>query len=96
MRNPVWVRFLAYTTVLECVLIKFCPPRSPLIAYWSIFGGLLLLHLVCSIWFILKVMPLASVHFIAYGPFEGALLYFLLDRGIQFVGTDAGAHLEQT
>jgi hypothetical protein len=92
MKHLGWVRFIAYTAVLEGLLVKYCPPHPPLIAYWSIFGGLLMLHLVCSVWFILKVMPLASIHYVLYGPFEFVALYFLLSWGVRFVQTDVSAH----
>jgi len=91
MKHLGWARFLVHTALLEGLLIKYCPPRPPLVAYWSIFGGLLMLHLVCSAWFILKVMPLSTIKSIDYviiGPFEFVAFYFLLSRGVRYVGTD--------
>jgi hypothetical protein len=92
MKHLGWVRFIAYTAVLEGLLVKYCPSHTPLIAYWSIFGGLLMLHLVCSIWFILKVMPLSAIHYAVGGPFEFLLLYFLLSWGFQYAQTVISAH----
>lgn len=78
-----WVRFLAYTAGQFFLLIKYCPPRLPRLSYWTLFTGLLTLHTFCYVWFILKVMPLGSIHYIISGPAEFLILYFLLDRGIR-------------
>jgi len=84
-QNVDWLRLFAYTVVMQGLLIKYCPPRPPLIAYWSVFGALLMLHLACSIWFILKVMPLLSIHYVIFGAFETLAVYSLLCWGVQHV-----------
>ena len=83
-RNIGWVRFSAYTFVLFAVLAKNCRQRLSSRGYWSLFAALLLLHLVCYGWFILRVRPLGSIDYIVSAPFEFLLLYFLLDRGMMF------------
>ena len=84
-----WVRFIRYTAVLEIALVKYSPPRPPLIAYWCIFGGLFLLHTAFATWILLKVMPLASIHYVIFGPFEGMALYFLR---VQYVAPGNAEH----
>ena len=92
MRHIFWGRFIAYTAVLEIILVKYCPPRPPLVVYWCIFGGLFLLHTACATWILLRVAPLASIHYVIFGPFEFMALYFLLSRGVQYVAPDKSEH----
>ncbi|HKM68293.1 MAG TPA: hypothetical protein VJX70_14075 [Candidatus Acidoferrum sp.] len=86
--NIGWVRFLAYTAGQFFLLIKYCPPRLPRLSYWTLLTGLLILHTFCYVWFMLKVMPLGSIHYIVAGPVEFLILYFLLNRGIGYLGTE--------
>ena len=41
---------------------------------------MILLHVVCAIWFIQNIRPLGAIHYIAYGPFEVLVLAVLLNR----------------
>jgi len=68
------------------ILAKNYRPPSPSLRFWTLFGGLLLLHLVCSVWFILDIRPLGAIHYIVFGPFEVLLLALLINRGVRYLG----------
>jgi hypothetical protein len=86
-RNTGWLRLAAYTVVIFTVLAKNLHPKSPSLRFWTVFAGLLLLHLVCYVWFILRIRPLGAIHYVVAGPFEILLLAFLLNRGARYLGT---------
>jgi len=87
-KNIGWVRFLTYTAGLFYLLAKYRPSRPPLFTYWTLFTTLLLLHSAFYFWVLTKIMALGAIHYIAYGPFEFLLLYFLLERGTQFLAKE--------
>lgn len=87
-RNLEWVRLFTYTVVLFVILAMNCRPLSSAFGYWTVFVGLLLLHLACFVWFILKVRSLGALHYVVAAPLEMLLLYFLLKRGMGFSGSD--------
>jgi hypothetical protein len=84
--NAGWFRLATYTIVVFAVLAKNYRPPSPSLRFWTLFAALLLLHLVCSVWFILNIRPLGSIHYIVYGPFEVLLLALLMNRGVRYLG----------
>ena len=84
--NAGWLRLAAYTIVVFVILAKNYRPPSPSLRFWTLLAGLLLLHLVCSVWFILNIRPLGVIHYIVYGPFEVLLLALLLNRGVRYLG----------
>ena len=91
MGQNIWlVRLLAYSLVIFVVLAKNCRPRTPSLGYWSFFSALFMLHLFCFVWFNLKIKLLGTIHYVALGPFEFLLLYFLLNRGMQHLGKGEG------
>ena len=86
IRNAGWLRLAVYTFVVFVILAKNYHPRSFSLRFWALLTGLLLLHLVCSVWFILNIRPLGAVHYTVYGPFEFLLLALLFNRGIRYLG----------
>jgi hypothetical protein len=85
-RNIGWLRLAAYTVVVFAILAKNYHPPSPSLRFWTLLAGLLLLRLVCSVWFILNIRPLEAIHYVVYGPFEVLLLALLLNRGVRYLG----------
>ena len=59
-----------------------------LCTFWTLFAGLLLLHLVCYVWFILRIRPLGAIDYVVSGPFEVLLLALLLKRGMRYLELD--------
>jgi len=86
-RNTGWLRLAAYTVVIFAILAKNFHPKSPSLRFWTVFAGLLLLHLLCYVWFILRIRPLGAIHYVVSGPFEVVLLALLLNRGTRYLGT---------
>ena len=84
--NTAWLRLAVYTIVVFAILAKNYRPPSPSLRFWTLLAGLLLLHLVCSVWFILNIKPLGAIHYIVYGPFEVLLLALLMNRGVRYLG----------
>ena len=84
--NAGWLRLAAYTIVVFAIMAKNYRPASFSLRFWTLLTGLLLVHLVFSVWFILKIRPLGAVHYIVYGPFEVLLLALLLNRGVRYLG----------
>jgi hypothetical protein len=87
-RNIGWLRFAVYTVVIFAILAKNFRPQSPSIGFWTLFAGLLLFHLVCYVWFILRIRQLGALHYVVSGPFEVLLLAFLLKRGMRYLELD--------
>ncbi len=87
-RNIGWVRLAVYTAVVFTILATNFRPRPSPIRFWTLFAALLLLHLVCCVWFILKIRPLGAIHYIAFGPFEVLLLALLLKWGTRYLELD--------
>ena len=86
VENTGWLRLAAYTIVVFAILAKNYSPSSPSLRFWTLLAGLLLLHLVCSVWFILNFRPLGAIHYMVYGPFEVLLLALLMNRGVRYLG----------
>jgi hypothetical protein len=84
-RNVGWVCLAAYTLVLFVVLERNSRPNSRSPIFWAMLGRLLLLHLVCFVWFILRVRQSGAIHYVVAGPFEVLVLLFLLKRGIRYL-----------
>lgn len=84
--NTGWFRLAAYTIVVFAILAKNFHPRLPSLRFWTVFAGLLLLHLVCYVWFILRIRPLGAIQYVVSGPFEVLLLALLLNRGVRYLG----------
>ena len=87
-RNIGWVRFAAYTIGIFAILAKNFCPQSSFVRFWTLFAGLLLLHLVCYVWFILRIRPLGAIDYVVSGPFEVLLLALLLKRGMRYLELD--------
>ena len=85
--NAGWLRLAAYTIVVFAILAKNFRPRLPSLRFWTVFAGLLLFHLVCYVWFILRIRQLGATHYVVAGPFEVLLLALLLNRGVRYLGT---------
>jgi hypothetical protein len=73
-RNTGWLRLAAYTVIIFVILAKNFHPKSSSLRFWTVFAGLLLLHLVCYVWFILRIRPLGAIQYVVSGPFEVLLL----------------------
>jgi hypothetical protein len=86
-RNSGWLRLAAYTIVVFAILAKNFHRKLPSRRFWTVFAGLLLLHLFCYVWFILRIRPLGAIHYVVSGPFEVLLLALLLNRGVRYLGT---------
>jgi hypothetical protein len=86
-QNIGWVRLFAYTLVIFILLAKYCRARRPFLGFWTFFLALFMLHLVCFVWIYSKIKPLGAIHYVALGPFEFLLLYFLLNHGTRHLGT---------
>jgi hypothetical protein len=83
-----WVRLAVHTAVVFTILATNFRPRPSPIRFWTLFAALLLLHLVCCVWFILEIRPLGAIHYIAFGPFEVLLLALLLKWGTRYLELD--------
>lgn len=89
-RNIGWVRLAAYTLPLFVIVERNSRPHPRSLTFWALLGGLLLLHLVCFIWFILRIRPLGAIHYVVSGPIEVLVLLLLLKRGIRLSGPGNG------
>jgi hypothetical protein len=83
--NTRWFRLAAYTIVVFAILAMNFHPKLPSLRFWTVLAALLLLHLVCFVWFILKIRTLGAIHYIVAAPFEVLLLAFLLKRGVRYL-----------
>jgi len=83
-KNVGWVRFGGYTAVVFVLLGKNLRTPQSSWHFWSVLAGLLLVHLVCFIWFIKNVRSPGAIHYIVCAPFELIALNFLLKSGLRY------------
>jgi len=80
-----WFPFALYTILIFGLPLEHYHSRSPSMSFYTLFATLLLLHLVCCVWFILRVRPFGAIGYGSYGAFEVLLLVLLLEGGMRYL-----------